>query len=227
LCLLVLSAIIYIGLRAYVSGSGRVLLVDRITVVGNRYLSTGEIISASGVRLGIEMKEVDPDRIASTLLSRFSFLKSVEVDKRMSGEVIIRVQERKPAALLSSGGRYHLIDEEGVVLEEDVSPSKFEGLKVIDVLEDEGELVRISLSVLRFIRLIYPAMFDRVVSIGADSPVRLRVLMEDGTELILSVTNLEEGLENSFLVYSIRKNAGLEGGYIDARDEKLVYCGGI
>lgn len=227
LCLLILSVIIYIGLRSYISGSGRVLLVERVTVLGNRYLPAEEIALASGVRPGFEMKRVKPDRIASALLSRFSFLRSVEVDKSVSGEVVIRVQERKPVALLSSRGRYHLIDGEGVVLEEDVSPSRFEGLKVIDVGEGGEELVRASLSALRFIRLIYPAMFDRVVSIGADSPVKLRVLMEDGTELILSVTNLEKGLENGFLVYSIRKNAGLEGGYIDARDEKLVYCGGI
>lgn len=227
LCLLILSVILYIGLRAYISGSGGIQLVDKITVLGNRYLSAREIVSASGVRVGIEMKKIDPDRTASVLLSCFRFLKSVEVDKRISGEVIISIQERRPVALLKSGGRYHLVDDEGVILEEDVSPSRFEGLKVIDVREGEERFMRVSLSVLKFIRLLYPAMFDRIISVRTISPVKVKVLMKDGTELILSVTSLERGLENGFLVYSIRKDMGLEGGYIDARDERLVYCGGI
>ncbi len=221
LFMIVLSALLYGGVRAYRSGSGDVLLVDRISVIGARVIPESKIIALSGIRVGADMRHVSPDLISAKLLSHFKYLRKVRVDKGLSGRVIIRVWERRPEAILRSRGRYYLVDDDGFVLEEDVSPDRFRGFKVI-----EGNS-KVALTAMRYIEMLYPVLFKRVRLISAEKPSRIVVCLEDGTRVLLRSDNIEEGLENAYLIDSMRRCQGESGGYIDARYDKLVYCGGM
>lgn len=220
LLMIVLSVLLYGGVRAYKSGSGDVLLVDRISVIGARVIPESKIIALSGIRVGTDMRRVSPDLISAKLLSHSKYLRKVRVDKGLSGQVIIRVWERRPEAVLRSRGRYYLVDDEGFVLEEDVSPDKYRGFKVI-----EGD-VKIALATMRYIEMLYPVLFEKVKLISAEKPSRIVVRLKDGTRVLLRSGNIEEGLENAYLIDSMRRCQGESGGYIDARYDKLVYCGG-
>jgi len=219
--MILLSALLYGGVRAYRSGSGGVLLVDRISVMGARIIPESKIIAYSGIRVGADMRDVSPDLISARLLANFKYLRRVKVYKGISGRVIIKVWERQPEAILRSGGRYYLVDDSGFALEEDVSPDKFRGFKVI-----EGNS-KIALTAMRYIEMLYPVLFERVKLISAEKPFKIMVRLDDGTSVFLRLDNIEEGLENAYLIDSMRRCQGESGGYIDARYDKLVYCGGM
>lgn len=218
---LILSAAVYGGVRAYRDGSGDVLIVDRISVIGAQIIPKSKIISISGIRMGMDMRRVSPNSISKRLLSHFRYLKRVKVSKGISGEVVIEVKERQPEAVLRSGNRYYLIDDEGFVLEEDVSPERFKGFKMI-----EGK-PGIALAVMKYVRMLYPVLYERTTLVSAREPFEIVLHLEDGARILLNAEEIEEGLENAYLVDSIRRGQGEKGGYIDARYDKLVYCGGM
>lgn len=62
------------------------------------------------------MPLVDVDQIRADLV-KYGWIKDVRVSRRLPDTLIVQITERKPTALWEHGGKYSLIDAEGIVLE--------------------------------------------------------------------------------------------------------------
>lgn len=87
-----------------------------VEVTGNRVLSAETVALGAGLRAGMRMSEIDPFQAALRLHGQ-PWIKTAEVRRIFPGKVAIKVEERRPYAMLYSGKESRtIIDEEGVVL---------------------------------------------------------------------------------------------------------------
>jgi len=90
--------------------------VDSVSVVGNSRTSTEEITVATGIRLGHPMLDLDLPT-AQRQVTRLPWIAAVDIDRRLSGDVVVHVREREPVAALPTDRGFVLIDETGYQLE--------------------------------------------------------------------------------------------------------------
>jgi len=91
--------------------------VKSITVTGNEKYSDTEINDMADVAIGLNIFEIDKKNIEDRLLDKLVWLKSINLRKVFPDSVEIIVTERKPYINVVYGGKYYIIDEEGVVLD--------------------------------------------------------------------------------------------------------------
>jgi len=102
-------------LTAYVLARSQFFEVREIRVAGNDTLGREEIISVAGINPGENIFKLDL-RKASEKLKVIPVVKSVEMYRRLPSAVEIKIQERKPAALLPVGGGFIQVDGDGVYI---------------------------------------------------------------------------------------------------------------
>lgn len=90
--------------------------VTDIRVVGNKLVSTEEIIRISGVKKGDNVLALDERQIGEAI-SANRYLKLVLMEHN-NHTVTLRVYEREPAAYTVVRGIYYVLDRRGMVLEE-------------------------------------------------------------------------------------------------------------
>ncbi len=73
---------------------------------------------------------VDIDRIQKDL-TNYGWIKNVRVTRRLPDTLLVDISERKPTAIWQRGGKYSLLDDEGVVLD-DISVSQIGNLPIIN-----------------------------------------------------------------------------------------------
>lgn len=83
---------------------------------GNRVVSSQEIKKLAGIRPGTNIFDFD-SRAAARAVLIIPRVKTAEIKRHLPSTVEIKVQERKPWALLVGKGYFALMDDEGVCLE--------------------------------------------------------------------------------------------------------------
>ncbi len=111
---LFLLVIIALVLSGWANTWKRELRVEKVRVVGNRYVTTQEILTAAAVPRHQNLFDVDLFEVQQRVLTN-SFLKSASVRREPPAQLLISVDERVPLAALMVGGISYL-DEEGWVL---------------------------------------------------------------------------------------------------------------
>lgn len=99
-----------------------VFAVKEVTVTGNSVVLAGEIKALSGIILDTNIFEIDPARIARAVQIH-PLIKSAEVVRHLPNRVEIRVEERKPWALVLAAGTFWVIDDCGVCIDRSESIS--------------------------------------------------------------------------------------------------------
>lgn len=97
--------------------------LQQIRVYGNINLPQEAIIQASGLTLGRNLLRIHPREIVTRLKS-LPEIASARVYRVLPKTIVLKVQERVPYALLSAGGRFYLLDSEGVPFQEWRGPLK-------------------------------------------------------------------------------------------------------
>jgi len=92
------------------------LNIKTIAVAGNEKKTADYIVRLSGLKAGENILKVD-DALLKQNIEKDPYLKFVEAERVYPDKVIIKVLERKPAALIKAGSANMLVDEEGYVLE--------------------------------------------------------------------------------------------------------------
>jgi hypothetical protein len=91
-------------------------VVASVTVQGSKVLSAEQADEIAGVQ-GLNIFLVDPARVQARLAERAALLKGVSVETRLPNQVIIKVQERKPAIVwVLSDGTPLLASDDHVVV---------------------------------------------------------------------------------------------------------------
>ena len=91
--------------------------IKSITVTGNDKYTESEINKSANVALGFNIFEIDKKDIEDRLINELVWLKSIEVKKVFPDKIEIAVTERQPYIKVEYGGKYYIIDNDGVVLD--------------------------------------------------------------------------------------------------------------
>lgn len=108
-------------LALYILLRSPIFEVRGVTVEGNHYLAAEKILSVSGINTGENIFKINLQE-ASERLRIIPMLKSVELERRMPSNVLIKVTERSPVALFPTSDGFIQVDAEGVYLQKG-SPS--------------------------------------------------------------------------------------------------------
>jgi cell division septal protein FtsQ len=91
-------------------------VVASVSVEGSKVLSNDQANQIAGVQ-GLNIFQVDPAAVQSRLAERAALLKGVSVETRLPNQVIIRVQERRPAIVWVMGdGTPFLASDDHIVV---------------------------------------------------------------------------------------------------------------
>jgi len=140
LCALLLLAAVAAGLVQ--GGSASALEVERVGVVGNHLVPTGEILGAMPP-YGSNVFMVKSSRLERSLLANPALAKA-RVMPALPNTLWVTVEERTPAAIWASGGEAALVDQRGTLLRA-AEPAHFRQFPVVTapdtLLPELGERV--------------------------------------------------------------------------------------
>lgn len=90
--------------------------IKKIEVQGNEIISKNEIISLSQIQLEENTFKLNKSQIKKQIKEN-AYIQSVIIVRNLPSEIVIKVEERKPAYLLEYAGSYVVIDKQGYMLE--------------------------------------------------------------------------------------------------------------
>ncbi len=95
----------------------RVFIIKKITVEGNRYCSTEEVVKSAGLSFGDSILAIDSVKIRDGINSN-RYLEYVGMWRDLPDHLIITVKEHSPHATLTWMGMLYMLGENGMVLSE-------------------------------------------------------------------------------------------------------------
>jgi cell division protein FtsQ len=168
--------------------------ITRVDVSGLESLSEAEVREAAGVREGENLFALDASGVAARL-ERLPRVKRVQVTRSLPGRVALSIEERRPFALLASGGRLYWVDDEGRVLGPEPRAVAPELPVLTGRAADGSEGVRMGAAFLRAMLKSGSSLLPRISEIdvgqSGDGPVLHTV---DGIEVKLGSEAWEERL---------------------------------
>ncbi|MFT9493488.1 cell division protein FtsQ/DivIB [Anaerosolibacter sp.] len=121
-----------------------ILMIRGVEIYGNEHLTKEDIMPSVESTIGFNIFKVKMDSISANLLAN-PYIKTASVNRKLPNKLMIRISERKEAAVVPFMGTFLIIDEEGVVLKSDIQAP---GLQTINGLEFsnfmEGEVLHVS-----------------------------------------------------------------------------------
>jgi cell division protein FtsQ len=112
-CLFVIAAY---GMARLVSTSG-MFTITRVTVRGNRWLASGEVLAVVDGLKGQNMLSTNLHEWRQRLLAS-SWVQNATLRRVLPGTVDITIVERRPLGVGRVGGALYLVDERGTVIDE-------------------------------------------------------------------------------------------------------------
>ncbi len=103
--------------------------VQEVLVIGRRSTEAEALLAAVGVRRGDPILAFDPDAVRAAIID-LPWVRNATVERRLPDTIVIRLEERRPMALWQHGGRFVVVDREGVELTDD-RLDRFAGLPLV------------------------------------------------------------------------------------------------
>lgn len=89
--------------------------ISKIQINGTSFLSREEVILESSLKMGQNILEVSPSKVAS-LLMKNPRISSASVRRKLPSTILVTIQERRPLLMVPHGGYYLEVASDGVVL---------------------------------------------------------------------------------------------------------------
>ncbi len=181
--LVVIASILSLYLLSCALVRSPLFVVKCVEVEASQRPGEEEVRSLSGIRPGMNLLSVDTEEV-SRRLETHPWIHHATVVKRPPADVLIKVWQRRPAALTRVGGRLYYLDAEGGFLGE-TEPGAALDFPMITGLEQDaedlyrsgkGRDVQQALALLRVLQAI-PAL-GRVSEIDVDGSEGLRFVLE-------------------------------------------------
>lgn len=83
------------------------------------------LVSASGIRKGDKIYSIDLDAAEEKILAELPYIQSVTIERKLSGKIIFRVEERRAVWYMQLSGDYYALDATLMVIEETARNDKF------------------------------------------------------------------------------------------------------
>jgi cell division septal protein FtsQ len=175
-----------------------VFSVRQVIVEGTHYIARDKIIASSGIKPGCGLFDVNLVIVAIKLGKEYA-ARDFTVYRRLPDTIMIRVQERRPVALLGTE-KVIGVDEEGVPLpyvgQEMVSTLPFvSGIKNTSSLTDPKVKARVvsGLKLLDAISKNCPGIMKRISDINVST---MGINLDNGLEVIIGDTDWPEKVRN-------------------------------
>lgn len=172
--------------------------ISKISVENNLRVSSDEIISLSGIKLGDNtFKYINFDMIEK--IKENPYIEDVKITRKYPDEIIINVTEREVAFCLKLGESYVYIDNQGYILEitsEDYGVPEIIGFKT-EITNDSLRSRLIEEDLIKFEKIIevYECMknneiADKVINFTIDEDRLVIGLVEDKIAYLENFTNI-------------------------------------
>ena len=176
----VLGAVLLVALLAagaWLVGFSSVLATQQVEITGLKTLDRGEVTSKAAVPLGVPLARQDLPAIAGRV-AEFPQVEHVTVERSWPNSISIVVTERRPVFAIRYANLYVLVDKSGVpYLTVAQQPA---GLPLAAASKDDrASLVEIA----TVSRDLSKSLRDQVVTIRADSPYALVLVLDSGVEI--------------------------------------------
>lgn len=93
--------------------------IESIQVNGTSRYSAEQIIEASGIKTGENLFLAKTGQAARSIEQKLPYLASASVSRKIPAQIVITVQEAKPAGAIECGGKYAVVAPDGKVMELD------------------------------------------------------------------------------------------------------------
>lgn len=161
------------------------LNVRDINVVGARNVDSADVAAVAGLSSEDNLLLVSPAHVAAKV-EGLPWVRSARVDRKLPGTIRVRIQERKPAVVLSMAGEQWTLDRSGNVLAEGTAAKGLPALAgVREAKVSPGTQVgaREVQDALAAWRSLSPRIRRDVAAILAPTPERITLSLADGTQV--------------------------------------------
>jgi cell division protein FtsQ len=196
------------------------LRVRAVDVVGAEHTAARDVVEAAELSTANNLLLLSGDGVADRV-AELPWVQSVEVDRMLPGTVRIRIEERRPALIVSLGAARWTIDGGGRVLESgEVRP----GLPVLAGIQAGTVAPGVDLKTteargaLRVWSTLPDAIRKDVEAIFAPTLERITLVLADGTQVRFGAP--EEAAAKNEVLRALRAQLAAEGdlaNYIDVR----------
>jgi cell division protein FtsQ len=178
--LLGLAVLAVLGLVGWVVAGTPLLGVRSVEVVGATMVTPEQVRAAAGVPIGTPLVQVDLTEVAHRV-DTLAPVRQAEVSRRWPSTLVVRVQERVPAATVAVSGGYLVLDASGVVFRHDVTrPPEVPLLRVANPGPDDAA-TRAALSVLP---ALTPQLRQRLRVLVAQAPTRISLELAEDRRIV-------------------------------------------
>ncbi|WP_347488326.1 FtsQ-type POTRA domain-containing protein [Desulfoscipio sp. XC116] len=204
-------------LAAYILLQSPIFTISKIIVQGNNKVTAGEIVQVSGIVTGMNIFKADL-HTASAKVNVLPMIKGVNIIRNFPDNIIIKVVERVPVALVVVDGKFVELDAEGYYLR--AGSAAATGLPVVTGINVQaagpGKKVK-----------------------GKELDVALRVVQELGVQLRNSLSEVHVGNVGLITLYTLEgiecqlgmpENVAVKGNYflqvikeLQAGDKNIEY----
>jgi len=157
--------------------------LDKIVFSGNGHIPTSELESIAGVEIGTNLWQVDT-RSVEEHLATHPLVAASRVERHWPRTLVIKIEERNPAAILVQDGGFFLVDGSGVVMERvpkigHLNLPLISGIKNIENVGPGKEIDDPALkAALEVVQQISVKDLNRLREIKALSPTSLQLIWE-------------------------------------------------
>lgn len=191
--------------------------IQKVTVEGNSYFTSEQILSISEIKIGNNLFETKLSDVKKRLLEE-PYIKNVTIKRRLPATVKIILEERTEYAAVAYGTQSVIIDSEGMVLriaEERPALPLLAGLKTLEMTPGNPISVEQNYSLTDTLKLLAATeeagLHFKMVRI---SPVTLKAYVYDNLYCQGTPENLISGIENIKQVVFDLYEKGIERGVI-------------
>jgi len=239
--LLVALVVVPIGLLLWLIFYTDIFNIQAITVVDARKETTDEIRVMVEQELMAHPSRslffVEPGVIENKILTKFTYVRSVQARRQLPGTLRVVIQEKDPALLLLVNNRYYFVDSEGLAYEEarlDTLPGLI--LPTVKDRNPDSQVILgtpvLSESFVRFVQTVEGELPNKIeaevveVLIPSLAAREVQFQLDNNWKIRFDVTRSAEGqltllqeLVNSTI--SVEERAALD--YVDLRIPKRIY----
>ena len=214
---------------------GRIYVLREIEVTGNSMRSVSEIAGRSGLRLGMNIFNVDKEEVERNL-SADPYVELLEARVELPDTVVLEIRERSACAAINCAGVILLTDQEGYILERLTGVPQDGNLIVVSGMDvsvgHQGDTIESGVSgqktamsaVLQAIRA--SGMEREISELNVSDMDNLYLVSGSGIQVLLGdETNLDDKLAWMRAVLDKLEQDGIMSGVLDVSSGKnAVYA---
>lgn len=174
-----IGAVVALILGSVVAAYSPLFAVERITVAGAHAVDASAVQHALRGQLGSPLALIDASAVKSALTG-FPMIETYALEARPPHELLVRIVERTPVGVLSSGAGYSLVDAAGVVLA--TTSQKPDGQPILTV--DGGTRGAAFRSAGLVVRSLPADLRGQLKEVGAASADDVTLTLQDGRTIV-------------------------------------------